>query len=69
MEMAKDGVVEVVYEMVEGSRMVVSTIAISIMVIAAVAMVRTGYYLFGILVDRTLPYCGKRHRPDHYVTR
>jgi hypothetical protein len=61
-ETVQGGLEDIVYEVVEGSRFVIHGVAIGIMVIAALAIVKTSYYVFGRIADTATPYCEKRHR-------
>ena len=61
-EAAQEGVEEIIRESVEGSKSVIRSVAISIIVLAATAMVALSYYALNRFACVPTPYCGKRHR-------
>ena len=62
------GVEEVVDEIVDGSRKVVQCLSLGMMFIAAIAVVRMGYFILAVLTDQVsrIPRCKPRKEKSWY---
>ena len=61
-EVAQEGVEQIIRESVEGSKSVIRSVTLSFVVIAAIVMVALCYYALDQFAHLQIPYCGKRHR-------